>query len=197
MVRYSGRNGRSHSPVRARSYRGRKYVVCLLVCAAVATLSLQMKYFCAQDFPHDENRSSLRTLRNGWVSESSQPFNDGNRAANAKHLIIVAGHSVAISGHLEDAGRDETDWYLLPYQKNRGLPAAIVGHINTGLNAANEDEQSLLIFSGGETRASTGPETEGASYYRVADAMNLWPENSSVRARTISEEFATDSFENL
>lgn len=127
-----------------------------------------------------------------WFSQ-----NDGNRAANAKHLIIVAGHSVAISGHLEDAGRDETDWYLLPYQKNRGLPAAIVGHINTGLNAANEDEQSLLIFSGGETRASTGPETEGASYYRVADAMNLWPEDSSVRARTISEEFATDSFENL
>jgi hypothetical protein len=88
MVRYSGRNGRSHSPVRARSYRGRKYVVCLLVCAAVATLSLQMKYFCAQDFPHDENRSSLRTLRNGWVSESSQPFVSSNSWQTGLFIII-------------------------------------------------------------------------------------------------------------
>ena len=30
------------------------------------------------------------------------------------------------------------------------------------------------MFSGGETRAKTGPETEGGSYFRVADALNLW-----------------------
>lgn len=53
------------------------------------------------------------------------------------------------------------------------------------------------MFSGGETRAGTGPETEGASYYRVADAMKLWPSESTVRARSLTEEFATDSFENL
>ena len=121
-------------------------------------------------------------------------------------MIIVAGHSVTTSGHLEDADQDERDWFLLDYQKHRGLPAAIVAHITAGLHAADADPDSLLIFSGGETRATTGPETEGASYYRVVDAMNLWPassaasdesSSSTVRARTITEEFATDSFENL
>jgi len=123
--------------------------------------------------------------------------NQDGLASQAKNLIVVAGHSVTVSGHLEDADRDERDWFLLDYQKNRGLPSAIVLHIQAGLDAARTDPRSLLIFSGGETRATTGPETEAASYYRVADAMDLWPEQSTVRARTITEEFATDSFENL
>jgi hypothetical protein len=109
----------------------------------------------------------------------------------------VAGHSVTISGHLEDANQDENDWFLLDYQRHRGLPEAIVGHIRAGIAAAQKDPTSLLVFSGGETRAATGPETEGASYYRVTDAMQLWPSPSTVRARTITEDFATDSFENL
>jgi hypothetical protein len=96
-----------------------------------------------------------------------------------------------------DADKDESDWFLLDYQKKQGLPAAIVAHIKAGIHAAAEDPKSLLIFSGGETRAQTGPETEGASYYRIADAMNLWPSSSGLRARTITEEFARDSFENL
>lgn len=46
--------------------------------------------------------------------------NENHQARNAKHLIVVAGHSVTISGHLEDAGEDEADWFLLDYQKNQG-----------------------------------------------------------------------------
>jgi hypothetical protein len=128
----------------------------------------------------------------------SQPFyrqNENQAAAKAKNLIIVAGHSVTTSGHLEDANQDERDWYLLPYQIHRGLPQAIVGHIQAGLQAARNDPASLLVFSGGATRATAGPETEGASYFRVTDAQALWPSN--VRARTTVEEYATDSFQNL
>jgi len=139
---------------------------------------------------------------------------------------VVAGHSVVISGNLEEAGTDENVWYvfsvneeiittipalfhlmdrlmllhfryLLDYQKGRGLPQAIVAHIKSGIEEANADPDALLIFSGGETRSLTGPLTEGSSYFRVADAMDMWPEGSTVRARTITEEFATDSFENL
>lgn len=123
--------------------------------------------------------------------------NANGAASAAKNLILVAGHSVTISGHLEDANKDENDWFLLDYQRHRGLPEAIVGHIQAGIAEAQRDPMSLLIFSGGETRAATGPETEGASYYRVADAMQLWPASSTVRARTVTEDFATDSFENL
>jgi len=139
----------------------------------------------------------LRNSREKWVTTESQPFNQGGVAAMAKHLVVVAGHSVTVSGHLEDADKDERDWFLLDYQKNRGLPSAIVLHIRAGLDLAAKDPSALVVFSGGETRAATGPDTEGASYYRVADAMKLWPAESTVRARTISEEFATDSFQNL
>ncbi len=87
--------------------------------------------------------------------------------------------------------------FLLDYQKGQGLPEAIKAHIQAGIDEANRDPDSLLLFSGGETRAVTGPLTEGASYFHVADAMQMWPPDSTVRARTVTEAFATDSFENL
>ena len=112
---------------------------------------------------------------------------------------MVAGHSVTISGDLEDADHDEKDWFLLEYQKGKGLPEVIIAHIQKGIELADQDPESLLVFSGGETRGATGPNTEAASYFNVADAMKLWPHNpkSTVRARTAAEEFATDSFQNL
>lgn len=196
--------------------------------------------------------------RDQWVSPLSQAFvsctsygrpglrkkahcsfvqNKDNAAEHARNLIIVAGHSVTASGHLEDADKvspcgpknlhnslsqllaiasmfaphilhvivcnvlcssqDELDWFLLPYQKHSGLPNAIVAHIKAGIMAAQRDRESLLVFSGGETRPAAGPDTEGSSYFRVADAMLLWSEGSNVRSRTLAEEFARDSFENL
>ena len=132
----------------------------------------------------------------------------------------MAGHSVLISGDVANAARSDSVWWLYDYQRNRGLPQAIVLHIQAGIKIALEDENSLLMFSGGETRSQTGPETEGGSYFRVADALDLWDGRdiflddgdhvndnlesagtasgqSTVRARTITEEYATDSFENL
>ena len=84
-------------------------------------------------------------------------------------------------------------------QKGQGLPQAIHGHIVAGIEEARKDPKALLVFSGGETRSHTGPLTEAQTYYHVADAMNLWPSHysSSVRSRATTEEFATDSFENL
>lgn len=178
-----------------------------------------------------------------WIHSDSQPFNDKSLATKATHLIVVAGHSVLISGDVQSSGHDESVWFLLPYQRGRGLPEAIVGHISAGIRLAAEDEESLLVFSGGETRTKT-PESEGGSYFRVADALGLWKvegsgdagtgtgemghdesrsgvraagnygdkdggealplsahsregPSSTVRARTTTEEFATDSYENL
>jgi hypothetical protein len=42
------------------------------------------------------------------------PFqNEHDVAVKAQHLVMVAGHSVTVSGHLKDAGIDENDWFLL------------------------------------------------------------------------------------
>lgn len=141
----------------------------------------------------------------------TETFNINQLASNAKNLIIVAGHSVIVSGHLYDAVIDENIWYLLDYQKGHGILQAIISHIRLGIQEAAKDPYSLLVFSGGETRPFAGPISEGTSYFCVADAMNLWngPETNentyrtnfsgadTVRSRSISEEFATDSFTNL
>eukprot|EP00554_Chaetoceros_debilis_P013717 CAMPEP_0194121832 /NCGR_PEP_ID=MMETSP0150-20130528/48632_1 /TAXON_ID=122233 /ORGANISM="Chaetoceros debilis, Strain MM31A-1" /LENGTH=342 /DNA_ID=CAMNT_0038814457 /DNA_START=82 /DNA_END=1110 /DNA_ORIENTATION=+ len=176
-------------------------------------LTLFYVYFFYSGFSHHDV----------WVTSSSQPFlafnenkdsmnnsaADADASDNLSHLIIVAGHSVLVSGHLHDADIDEHDWYLLDFQKGKGLPQSIVAHVTEGIRQAAMDPQSLLVFSGGETRATTGPVNEGTSYFRVADAMNLWSNNhrdslknsndssNTVRARTTTEEFATDSFQNL
>jgi hypothetical protein len=199
----------------------------------------QMRYIRGGGKINAETKVITAKLHEQWITENEQPFNENNVATIATHLIIVAGHSVTVSGHLEDADKDEHDWYLLSYQKGRGLPDAIIGHISAGIQQAAIDPVSLLIFSGGQTRATTGPESEGSSYYRVADAMQLWsrpftleqhqqttgngmktvfadsdsnstteltleqqielkyPGRTTIRARTVTEEFATDSFENL
>ena len=145
---------------------------------------------------HGSPLKTKKKLR-GFLPPDAQPFNHDSLASRARHLIVVAGHSVTISDNLRDAGVDENAWFLLDYQKGKGLPQAIVAHISAGIAEAERDPESLLIFSGGETRAITGPLTEASSYFRVADAMELWPDESSVRARAVTEEFATDSFENL
>ena len=144
--------------------------------------------------------SNVKQLR--WNAET-QAFNGDNAiTSNTDHLIIVAGHSVTISNHLSNARYDENAWYLLPYQKGQGLPQVIFRHIKAGIREAAKDKNSLLIFSGGETRAATGPANEGSSYFHVADTLHMWnnhhiPDSHSIRARTTTEEYATDSFQNL
>jgi hypothetical protein len=97
---------------------------------------------------------------------------------------------------------------LLDYQKGKGLPRAIYLHIEAGITLAAMDSNALLVFSGGETRA-LGPFDEASSYFRVADAMQIFnlpqrneslkylPGAKNVRARTTTEIFSTDSFQNL
>jgi hypothetical protein len=123
------------------------------------------------------------------------------------HLIIVAGHAVldpASSRSSEGDYTDDAAWLLLSYQKQTGLPDVIIEHINAGINLSASLPRSLLIFSGGETRKSSGPLSEAASYFTVADALHMFPiesnddvEKQSTRERTYTEEYATDSYENV
>lgn len=108
-----------------------------------------------------------------------------------RNAIIVAGHSVVtdFSRLEEDAG-----WALLDFQ--RGEPKKYIGHVRRATELAATDPASLLIFSGGQTRASAGPRSEAQSYWSIADHY-AWFGAPAVRDRAITEEFARDSFENL
>lgn len=107
------------------------------------------------------------------------------------NAIIVAGH--AICANPADPWA-ESNWTLLPFQ--RGEVPCYIGHIEAGVRAAAADPDSLLLFSGGYSRAEAGPRSEAASYFWVADHLG-WFGHPEVRARALTEEFARDSFENL
>ena len=118
--------------------------------------------------------------------------------ATLKNLVITPCHatlSFKDCSSFEDFLTDEC-WALLPYQLNSGLPQAAVGHVKKSIELANEDVSSLLVFSGGQTRAVSGGIAEGSSYYILADVLNLWG-SGSVRERSITEDHARDSMENL
>ena len=88
-------------------------------------------------------------------------------------------------------------WSLLPYQRDQGLPASFVSHIRSGVETAAADPKALLVFSGGQSRPTAGPKSEGMAYWTVAEHFGWWDAAASVRPRTVVEDYARDSFENL
>jgi len=109
---------------------------------------------------------------------------------------MVAGHAVYTSSKCEKP-EGENSWYLEPYQQHPGQASTFVHHIQAGVEAAAQSEEALLLFSGGETRQDAGPRSEAQSYWNVAESKDWFGKRESVRWRTLTEEFARDSFENL
>ncbi|KAG8896605.1 hypothetical protein FRB99_008803, partial [Tulasnella sp. 403] len=116
------------------------------------------------------------------------------------HLVIVAGHAVW-TGCTPDGREDEANWMLEERQKGGGNVQAFFKHIETGARILHGDENSLLVFSGGQTRPKSLM-TEAQSYHQLAVAAHLLEspgesKNSRVAKRAVSENFALDSFQNL
>ncbi|KAF8047417.1 hypothetical protein N665_3047s0005 [Sinapis alba] len=121
--------------------------------------------------------------------------NDVYPFANLKNLVMVAGHSVYTSSNCGKIDKEES-WFLESYQKHPGQAATFLSHIEKGVEAAGKDDESLLLFSGGETRKEAGPRSEAQSYWAVAESKG-WFGKDDVRSRALTEEHARDSFENL
>lgn len=108
-------------------------------------------------------------------------------------LVLVAGHAICIADDF-DRPADDDSWCLQPFQK--GEAPFYIEHIRRGVEFADEDSNSLLAFSGGQTRHEAGPRSEAQSYWMIANRFHWWwRTNVSLRATT--EDFARDSFENL
>jgi hypothetical protein len=105
--------------------------------------------------------------------------------------VIVAGHSVRLRAKNLPA---DSSWALLDYQ--RGDPPFCIEHVRAAVAHAAADPNSLLVFSGGATRAEAGLRTEAAGYFAVADHY-AWFGHPAVAQRAILVAFARDSFENL
>ncbi|CAN6555704.1 unnamed protein product [Malus baccata var. baccata] len=114
---------------------------------------------------------------------------------NLQNLVMVAGHSVYASSSCGKVDKEDS-WFLESYQKNPGQAATFVAHIQEGIEVAAKDNRALLLFSGGETRRDAGPRSEAQSYWAVAESKG-WFGQEDLRSRTLTEEHARDSFENL
>ncbi|KAG8389806.1 hypothetical protein BUALT_Bualt01G0016800 [Buddleja alternifolia] len=122
-------------------------------------------------------------------NSDSYPF------ASFRNLVMVAGHSIYTSSSCEKVDKEDS-WYLESYQKHPGQAATFVMHIQKGIEIAANDDDALLLFSGGETRKDAGPRSEAQSYWTVAESKQ-WFGKRDVRGRALTEEHARDSFENL
>ncbi|KAF8608712.1 hypothetical protein BDV93DRAFT_518783 [Ceratobasidium sp. AG-I] len=121
-------------------------------------------------------------------------YNDS--VSDLDHLIIVAGHAIWKGGDPEDRQFD-SEWVLDVAQEGRGNPEAFYAHIAKGAQLALSDKNSLLVFSGGQTRKPTHL-SEAQSYLSLALASSLLPSSSSEPfQRATTEDFALDSFQNL
>lgn len=108
-------------------------------------------------------------------------------------LVIVPGHAVCHAPDAPDVTADDA-WALQPYQRGEG--GCYVAHIAAGVRLAAEAPGRRLVFSGGRTHAAHPALSEARSYRRVAEAYAWWGRPEAA-ARTLTENFARDSYENL
>lgn len=106
-------------------------------------------------------------------------------------LILVAGH--AIPYRFDQLDRDE-GWHLKPFQSGEG--SYYVEHVRRGVELAAVDASALLLFAGGQTDIAAGPRSEGQGYWLIASHLD-WFGHGHVKARSNTEEFSLDSFQNL
>ena len=145
------------------------------------------------------DRLSLRSSSKAINRTSHLLLDYDNPSLN--HAIIVCAHAVW-SGKRDfweylnpDAWVLDDGWSL---DENTSINSirAYMETLKTGLDLMMHEDHirsSLLIISGGQTRASAGPISEAWSYYQLA-RYHDWIGNVQ---RVILEEYARDSFENL
>ncbi|KAG0615886.1 hypothetical protein M758_5G073200 [Ceratodon purpureus] len=186
------RRKRSLTLVQKMSLLGRRYHKLPAPLVVCVSLSLSALLFVAVFMYNEAFGGQFANVRvsNQLFAEHESPYK------SLKTLVMVAGHSVYTSAKCEKP-EDEDAWFLESYQKHPGQASSFVDHIRMGVEVAAGSEDSLLLFSGGETRQDAGPRSEGQSYWNVAESKDWYGRRESVRWRTLTEEFARDSFENL
>ncbi|KAH8424350.1 DUF218 domain protein [Aspergillus melleus] len=110
------------------------------------------------------------------------------------HLIIVCCHAIYLGGPTKGVSVDE--WLIEPFQK--GETPTFTAHVKAGLQAAAEDPESLLVFSGGATKRPLTDLAEGDSYLNLAKDNAYFTYSNKINTLQITTEtHATDSYQNV
>lgn len=106
------------------------------------------------------------------------------------HLVIVPCHGIWQGGV---NGDDRNEWVLAPFQIEGEDHLCFKQHLLQAFDITKSQSNSLMIISGGKTKADT-PLSEAHSYYQLL--VNIVGKNETL-ARVKLEEYAKDSFENV
>lgn len=128
-------------------------------------------------------------------SATKLPIQSSMDWSSLKTAIIVCCHAVYNGGpHLTTVtAAEDKNWSLQSFQTEE--PPIFIEHVHRGVKLAAADPTSLLIFSGGQTRPPNIL-SEAQGYHHIAQLHNFW-DHPDVRKRVTTEEFATDSYDNV
>lgn len=112
--------------------------------------------------------TSFHGLTPGELQSNLPPPPFGSTSLD--HLVIVAGHAVWAGSDFKGRTHDE-NWILESYQLG-GSVKTFWKHIEKGLEIADADPKSLLVFSGGQTR-TVSLQTEAESYFSLAISSGM------------------------
>ncbi|KAH8079417.1 hypothetical protein BXZ70DRAFT_901673 [Cristinia sonorae] len=192
---------RSKGFLRADSHRRSRLDV-LLTRARITNLGfIILSAFAALSFLTNivfyfSGSSEERYITHGYQPESIQAtFDREDYLSGLSHLVMVPGHGIW-KGWSGEEKLDEEMWVLEQYQLGGGRVKVWVQHIQTGVDLAMEDEHSLLVFSGGQTRQNSTT-TEAESYIRLASQTGMLGKHPASFRRVTTENYALDSFQNL
>ncbi len=108
-------------------------------------------------------------------------------------LLVVPCHAVFLKGC---TGPDKA---AMDASRTGGYPGegqCYIGHASAGVLRAADNDESVLLFSGGQTQEAAGQRSEAESYWEIARDHGWW-DQPQVESRTFTEPAARDSLENV
>ncbi|KAK9727448.1 hypothetical protein K7432_001830 [Basidiobolus ranarum] len=168
--------------------RPTKRVVLVLILSTLLLFTIIIHVFLSNEKTNPT--SYQKNLANGLESTR-----DTYKLNKLEEIVIVAGHAIYKGNEEENQLHLEDNWVLEEFQKN-GQIEVFLKHIEAGVSLAKDRPNSLLVFSGGQTRDKAGARSEAQSYWVLAEKMGLL-DTSEILHRAVTEEHARDSYENI
>ncbi|KAJ1921248.1 hypothetical protein H4219_000847 [Mycoemilia scoparia] len=136
----------SSTPLRRNRFTA-KHLRLAVIFAFVISLIINIYYFTRpqiQETPRPYIQPKGANARNRPSPDSIASREHDFDHGSLTNLVVVPGHAI----YLGNQGRpmDNAEWSLKSFQKHD--IKSIMAHIKRGIQVANDDKKSLLIFSG-------------------------------------------------